>query len=200
MWHTVLRTGVTSILLCCVSLVTAYCLLQEVKRTMFSTSWMDWLKIVDTRRPLSSISANWLLSQLLLICAFLCKIWLINTLELLCNMVTGVWQACYSIRIITTFTYPSYMLWRCLLLLSMLWKCSLPIYAGICCWSMLCRLLQLKGSVLCSTGSASLAIQPLLEALSLARRCHYSLLAAMTTVHLAFTQVSLYAVCSPCPC
>ena len=52
------------------------------------------------------------------------------------------------------------------------------------------RLLFLKGDALCATKNASLAMTPLLEALTLAKRSHCSLLAALTTVHLAFVQAS----------
>jgi len=52
------------------------------------------------------------------------------------------------------------------------------------------RLLLLKGDALCSTKNASLAMSPLLEAFTLARRSHSMLLAAVASVHLAAVQVS----------
>jgi len=52
------------------------------------------------------------------------------------------------------------------------------------------RLLLLKGDALCSTKNATLAMSPLLEALTLAKRSHCLLLASVAAVHLAFVQVS----------
>jgi len=51
------------------------------------------------------------------------------------------------------------------------------------------RLLLLKGDALCSTNNADLAMNPLLEALTLAKRSHCVLLTSIATVHLAFVQV-----------
>jgi len=51
------------------------------------------------------------------------------------------------------------------------------------------RLLLLKGNALCSTNAASLAMSPLLEALTLAKRSHCVLLTSLATVHLALVQV-----------
>jgi len=52
-----------------------------------------------------------------------------------------------------------------------------------------CRLLLLKGSALCATNNASQAASILLQALTLAKRSHCTLLAALATVHLALVQV-----------
>lgn len=50
------------------------------------------------------------------------------------------------------------------------------------------RLLLLKGDALCSTDNASLAMSPLLEALTLAKQSHCTLLTSLATVHLALVQ------------
>jgi len=50
------------------------------------------------------------------------------------------------------------------------------------------RLLLLKGDALCSAKNVSLAMSPLLEALTLAKRSHCLLLASIATVHLAYVQ------------
>jgi len=52
-----------------------------------------------------------------------------------------------------------------------------------------CRLLLLKGSALCATNNASQAASILLQALTLAKRSHCTLLTALATVHLALVQV-----------
>lgn len=52
------------------------------------------------------------------------------------------------------------------------------------------RLLLLKGDALCSTKNPALAMSPLLEALTLARRSHSMLLAALASIHLASVQAS----------
>jgi len=54
------------------------------------------------------------------------------------------------------------------------------------------RLLLLKGDTLCSTKNASLAMSPLLEAITLAKRSHCRLLASMATVHLAYVQAGQF--------
>jgi len=57
-------------------------------------------------------------------------------------------------------------------------------------WCIVGRLLLLKGDALCSTKNASLAMSPLLEALTLAKQSHCMLLAAIASVHLASVQAS----------
>ncbi len=51
------------------------------------------------------------------------------------------------------------------------------------------RLLLLQGELYCATGNATLATEPLLNCLTLCREHHFSYMAAMATVYLAFVQV-----------
>jgi len=73
---------------------------------------------------------------------------------------------------------------------------------GILCWHFTMklyynvdRLLLLKGDALCSTNNASVAMSPLLEALTLAKKSHCILLASIATVHSAYVQASRTMYC-----
>lgn len=57
--------------------------------------------------------------------------------------------------------------------------------------SLTIRLLLLKGNVLCAKGDAAVAVQPLVDAVNVSRRCFLSLTAAIAILHLAFVQYCL---------